>query len=179
MFWCCCRTHVALERRGWAKSLMRDAGCFGVAVARTDESIRGCAAPVGGGFRSEVVVGCLTKPFLHLHSDTHGGVLHSAHPLHGPRRPPESRPPPPPPHRRFVQRGRHAPGRSSLMWPPLWECASHTRPSCRGSLVAAPSGPRAAHILAARVRLRCGHCRDLTQSPHVPILTAFLLSQVV
>jgi len=33
--------------------------------------------------------------------------------------------------------------------------------------------------LAARVRLRCGHCRDLTQSPHVPILTAFLLSQVV
>ena len=56
-------THVALERRGWAKSLMRDAGCFGVAVAHTDESSRGCAAPVGGGFRSEVVVGCLKNRF--------------------------------------------------------------------------------------------------------------------
>ena len=123
-------------------------------------------------------MGCLKNRFCILHSDTRGGVLHSAHPLHGPRRPPESRPPPPPPHRRFVQRGRHAPGRSSLMWPPFGSA-----PLTSGQVAEAVSWlHRQAHellTLAARVRLRCGHCRDLTQSPHVPILTAFLLSQVV
>ena len=124
-------------------------------------------------FQKRVAVQPVTRfvskePFLHLHSDTHGGVLHSAHPLHGPRRPPESRPPPPPPHRRFVQRGRHAPGRSSLMWPPFGSA-----PLTSGQVAEAVSWlHRQAHellTLAARVRLRCGHCRDFTQSPHVPI----------
>ena len=142
VFWCCCRTH-----------------------RREQQRVRGAGRR---GFRSEVVVGCLKNRFC-IYTRTRAAVCCTLRILSTARAGRPNR----------VHRHRRHTGA-------LYNAAD-TRlaalPSCGHLLGSAPftSGQvaeavswlhRQAHellTLAARVRLRCGHCRDPTQSPHVPI----------